>query len=55
MPLATKRIGLLVPSSNSTVEVEFYRTLPHDVSLHVGRLPIAQVDPESIEGMVDPL
>ena len=55
MSLASKRIGLLVPSSNSTVEVEFYRALPHDVSLHVARLPIAQVDPESIAGMVDPL
>lgn len=55
MALASKRIGLLVPSSNSTVEVEFYRTLPPDVSLHVGRLPITQVDPESIAGMVDPI
>ena len=55
MALANKRIGLLVPSSNSTVEVEFYRALPQDVSLHVGRLPITQVDPQSIAGMVDPL
>jgi len=55
MALANKRIGLLVPSSNSTVEVEFYRALPDDVSLHVGRLPITQVDPESIADMVDPL
>ena len=55
MSLASKRIGLLVPSSNSTVEVEFYRALPHDVSLHVARLPITQVNPESIAGMVDPL
>ena len=55
MALARKRIGLLVPSSNSTVEVEFYRALPQDVSLHVGRLPITQVDPESIAGMVDPI
>lgn len=55
MALASKRIGLLVPSSNSTVEVEFYRALPDDVSLHVGRLPITQVDPESIAGMVDPI
>jgi maleate isomerase len=55
MALATKRIGLLVPSSNSTVEVEFYRALPREISLHVARLPITQVDPESIAGMVDPL
>lgn len=55
MALARKRIGLLVPSSNSTVEVEFYRALPTDVSLHVARLPITTVNPESIAGMVDPL
>jgi maleate isomerase len=55
MPLATKRIGLLVPSSNTTVEPEFYRVLPTDVSLHVGRLPIEQVTPDRVAEMVDPL
>ena len=55
MPLATKRIGLLVPSSNTTVEPEFYRVLPADVSLHVGRLPIEQVTPDRVAEMVDPL
>jgi maleate isomerase len=55
MALATKRIGLLVPSSNSTVEAEFYRALPADVSVHVARLPLTQVNPDSIAGMVDPL
>ena len=55
MALATKRIGLLVPSSNTTVEPEFYRALPADVSLHVGRLPIEQVTPDRVAEMVDPL
>lgn len=55
MALARKRIGLLVPSSNSTVEVEFYRALPPEVSLHVARLPITQVNPDAIGNMVDPL
>ena len=55
MPLVTKRIGLLVPSSNTTVEPEFYRALPADVSLHVGRLPIEQVTPDRVAEMVDPL
>ena len=32
------RIGLLVPSPNTTVEPEFYRALPADVTLHVARL-----------------
>jgi maleate isomerase len=53
--LATRRIGLLVPSSNTTVEPEFYRALPPDVSLHVGRLPIEQVTPDRVAEMVDPL
>jgi maleate isomerase len=55
MPLASKRIGLLVPSSNTTVEPEFYRALPPDVSLHVARLPIEQVTPDRVAEMVDPL
>lgn len=49
------RIGLLVPSSNTTVETEFYRALPDGVTLHVARLFIAQVTPESIAGMVETL
>jgi maleate isomerase len=55
MPRVTRRIGLLVPSSNTTVEPEFYRALPADVSLHVGRLPIEQVTPDRVAEMVDPL
>ena len=34
----TQRIGLLVPSSNSTQEPEFVQMLPASVSLHVTRL-----------------
>ena len=32
--VATTRIGLLVPSSNAVMEVEFYRSLPVDISVH---------------------
>lgn len=46
------RIGLLVPSSNTTVEPEFYRALPKDVTLHVARLYLAQIATDSIAGMV---
>ena len=49
------RIGLLVPSSNTTVETEFHRALPAGVTLHVARLFITQVNPESIAGMVETL
>jgi maleate isomerase len=43
----TQRIGLLVPSSNSTQEPEFVQMLPASVSLHVTRLSLSRVDPES--------
>ena len=32
------RIGLLVPSSNVVMEVEFYRSLPHDVTVHTSHI-----------------
>jgi maleate isomerase len=47
-----KRIGLLVPSSNTTVEVEFYRALPATVTLHTARLFLSTIAPESILAMV---
>jgi maleate isomerase len=46
------RIGLLVPSSNTTVEPEFYRALPKDVTLHVARLHLTQIATDSIASMV---
>ena len=46
------RIGLLVPSSNTTVEPEFYRALPHGVTLHTARLYLTQITPASILDMV---
>jgi len=49
------RIGLLVPSSNTTVETEFHKVLPEGVTLHVARLFIAQVTPESVGKMVETL
>jgi maleate isomerase len=45
------RIGLLVPSSNTTVEPEFYRALPKDVTLHVARLHLTQIATDSIASM----
>jgi maleate cis-trans isomerase len=46
------RIGLLVPSSNTTVEPEFYRALPRDVTLHTARLFLTRIAPEAILDMV---
>jgi maleate isomerase len=42
-----QRVGLLVPSSNSTQEPEFVQMLPASVSLHVTRMTLANVDPDS--------
>jgi maleate isomerase len=47
-----KRIGLLAPSSNTTLEPEFYRALPPDITVHFARLFLTKIAPESILGMV---
>jgi maleate isomerase len=46
------RLGLLVPSSNSTQEPEFVQMLPASVSLHVTRLSLSRIDPESTVNIV---
>ena len=51
----TGRIGLLVPSSNTTVETEFHKAVPEGVTVHVARLFLTQVTTESIAGMVETL
>lgn len=50
-----QRVGLLVPSSNSTQEPEFYAMLPQNVSLHVTRLGLQSVDPDSTLKIVQEL
>ncbi len=50
-----KRIGLLVPSSNTTVEPEFYRALPDGVTLHTARLYLTRIAADSILKMVEDL
>jgi maleate isomerase len=32
------RVGLLIPSSNTVMEVDFYRNLPQDTTVHTGRM-----------------
>ena len=46
------RVGLLVPSSNSTQEPEVLQMLPASVSLHVARLSLSRIDPESTVSIV---
>ncbi|HEV7418188.1 MAG TPA: hypothetical protein VGN98_18725, partial [Tianweitania sediminis] len=40
-------------SSNSTVEVEFYRALPRDITLHVARCYLTRIEPASIARLVE--
>jgi maleate cis-trans isomerase len=46
MPLrqGRRRIGLLLPSSNTTQEFEFTRVMPDGVTLHVARLPVSAAE-----------
>lgn len=46
-----KRIGLLLPSSNTTMEPEFYAMAPDGVSIHTARMMLYDVTPESLESM----
>jgi maleate cis-trans isomerase len=48
-----RRIGLLLPSSNTTQEAEFTRILPDGVTLHVARLPLRTVEPSSTARIVE--
>jgi len=47
-PNVQKRIGALVPSSNTTIEPELYGALPAGITLHCARLYLTRIDPESI-------
>jgi maleate isomerase len=45
------RIGLIVPSSNTTMESELWSSLPDGVSLHTARVPLTDVNAWSLERM----
>lgn len=47
-----RRIGLLAPSSNTTMEPEIYRALPDGVTLHVARLHLTRISEDNILGVV---
>ncbi len=48
-----RRLGLLIPSSNSVMEVDFYRNLPAHVTLHTGRMYMESTTPEGEDLMLD--
>jgi maleate isomerase len=47
------RVGLIVPSSNSVIEADFYRRLPADTTLHTARMYLVQTTPEGESAMLD--
>lgn len=48
-----QRLGLIVPSSNSVMEVDFYRNLPSYITLHVARMYLRDTTVEGEEKMLD--
>jgi len=42
------RIGILVPSSNTTMEPDFYAMAPRGVTTHTARMRLSQVTPEAL-------
>ncbi len=47
------RVGLIVPSSNTVIEVDFYRRLPPNVTLHTARMYLEATTPEGEAAMLD--
>jgi maleate isomerase len=47
------RVGLLLPSANAVMEGDLYRGLPHDASLHVGRMYLRDATTDSEEQMLE--
>ncbi|WP_136718193.1 maleate cis-trans isomerase family protein [Halorientalis salina] len=49
----TTRLGLVVPSSNTTAEPEFAAATPDDVTRHAARMPLADVTADALDEMAD--
>ncbi|WP_266080554.1 maleate cis-trans isomerase family protein [Haladaptatus caseinilyticus] len=47
------RLGVIVPSSNTTVEGEFEQTISDGASLHAARMPLESVTVEELDSMAD--
>ncbi len=45
------RVGLLLPSSNTTMEPDLYRMAPRGVTVHTARMLLCTVTPEGLEEM----
>lgn len=47
------RLGVVVPSSNTTVEPEFAHWTPETVSVHAARMPLVDVTADELDAMAD--
>ena len=47
------RVGLLIPSSNTNIEPEYYAVMPPSVSVHFGRLEMTEVSAAGLSGLED--
>jgi len=47
------RVALVVPSSNTVMEVDFYRRLPTEATLHTARMHLVETTPEGESAMLD--
>src|SRR5471030_2414740 len=47
-----RRIGVIVPSSNTTVEADFMRALPARVTVHAARMFLAETTAEAERRMI---
>ena len=47
-----RRVGVIVPSSNTTVEADFMRVLPADVTVHAARMFLAETTAEAERRMI---
>ena len=47
------RVGVVVPSSNTVMEVDLYRGLPADVTVHTARMYMVETTPEGEAAMLD--
>ena len=51
--VAIRRIGLIVPSSNTVVEVDFARAMPDGAALHTARMYLSETTEAAERTMVD--
>ncbi|MCL7417228.1 MAG: aspartate/glutamate racemase family protein [Halalkalicoccus sp.] len=48
-----RRLGVVIPSSNTAVEREFPRDVPETASVHASRMPLESVTAEALDSMSD--